>query len=44
MVYFLKLMGTEIHDTIKMCLYCIEIKPQKEKKKVSSSSQETINI
>lgn len=26
MVYHLKLMGTEIHDTIKMCLYCIENK------------------
>lgn len=26
MVYFLKLMGTKIHDIIKMCLYCTENK------------------
>lgn len=34
MVYFPKLMGTEIHDTIKMCLYCIENKTMAREKKM----------
>lgn len=33
MVCFLKLMGTKIHDTIKMCLYNTENKTMAEGKK-----------
>lgn len=45
MVYFLKLMGTKIHDTIKMCLYCTENKIMTgDLKKASSSSQGNANI
>lgn len=45
MVSFLELKGTEIHDTIKMCLWYIENKTMaREKKGISSISQEKRNI